>query len=93
VAMVPGVILRTIVVIVERTSAIFPAHELDVRGVPVALALLVPCLLGIGVISVDAHRWSARLHVRLRQDPVPVYLALTGGIVGAEAVLLVSMVR
>ena len=93
VAMVPGAILRSIVVIVERTSEVFPAHELDAGGVPVALALLVPCLLGIGVLSIDAHRWSARLHVRLRQDPVPVYLALAGGIVGAGAVLLVSMVR
>ncbi|MGB3306616.1 MAG: ComEC/Rec2 family competence protein [Thermomicrobiales bacterium] len=93
VAMVPGAILRTIVVIVERTSEVFPAHELDARGGSVALALLVPCLLGIGMLSIDAHRWSARLHMRLRQDPVPVFLALTGGFVGAGAVLLVSMVR
>lgn len=92
-ALVPGTILRVVVTIVERTSEVFPAHELDARGVPVALALLVPCLLGIGMLSIDAHRWSARLHMRMRQDPVPICLALTGAIVGAGTVVLVSMVR
>lgn len=90
-AWIPAAILQMVVEIVERVAIAFPALNLDAIGSPMIIALMVPCLIGIGLLSLDARRWSDRLAILARREPMPFALAITGMLFGALTAVFMNV--
>ncbi len=93
VALVPTVVLELVVGIVKSVAVAFPALNLSAIGYPVIVALLVPCTLGIGFLSVDARRWLIRLGVLAQRQPLALMMAIIGVAFGVGVVIAMNIAR
>ncbi|MGI8484496.1 MAG: ComEC/Rec2 family competence protein [Thermomicrobiales bacterium] len=92
-ALAPTALLEIVVGIVKSTSVAFPALNLSAIGYPVIVALLIPCGLGIGLISVDARRWIVRLAILSRRQPLGFAMTIFGMCAGVALIIGMNMVR
>lgn len=90
-AWIPAAILQMVVAIVERVAVTFPTLDLDAIGSPIIMAMIIPSLIGIALLSVDARRWGERLVDSARRAPMPFALGAAGLILGAMATMLIEI--
>lgn len=86
--------LAATLAIAKHLAERFPAQDLAAGGTLVLMAMTVPCLVSIALLSEDARRWLAREQERRTGDPVgavALVLGLAGG--GMMVVLIAGMVR
>ena len=93
VALLPNAVLELVVGIVKAVAVAFPALNLSAIGYPVIVALLIPCVLGIGILSTDARRWLVRLENAARRQPLAFRLTVVGMFSGIVMVIALNIVH
>lgn len=93
VALVPTAVLEIVVGIVKAVAVAFPALNLSAIGYPVVVAVLIPCTLGIGLLSVDARRWLVRLVIVAQRQPLALAMAIMGVVSGVVVVIAMNISR
>lgn len=74
VAWIPDIVLRVVIALVEGFAEVMPPVRIDDGGLARALAITVPCLLGLLLMGKDGQRWLRKLEraARERRDQVAV---------------------
>ncbi len=92
-AWIPGLILQAVVSIVTSVAMTFPVLNLDAFGISVVIAVLVPCVLGILLVSLDSRRWGVRIEARARRQPLSFVMAGAGCLLGVSMAMLGIILR
>lgn len=92
-AIVPLIPLEVALGIVTILGSAMPPLDLHNAGLAGVVAIGLPCIVGLALLSTESRRWGAIVAARWRLQPVVVGAALIGPGLGLLAGLLIVLVR